>query len=350
METSRQRILKTISHEQPDVTPINLEGFYDPEKWHRHFRTQNRIEIREKLDADIQSARPVYTGPLKGKDLSIWGTPMNIYGAGGIGYGAGRDYPLAAAETVREIDAWPWPDPENFDYRITAEVLESIPGDRAKRLDGKYGVEKEGCSHAELTQNGAWIPLICTLFDLFGLEGTLMKMHLEPKVIEAALHHLDDFIMGFFSRMLDRAGHACDLVYFGDDFSTQKGLMISPEHWRRFLLPTYRKLFALIKGHGKMVWFHSCGSFHEVMGDLIRRGDGRVGDGPGAGGRERPARAEAEIRAFHYFLRRYLHPDDPPQRQSGGCAPGGAGEGHRARGARRLYRRLGSRDPAGRPS
>ena len=272
METSRQRILKTISHEQPDVTPINLEGFYDPEKWYKHFRTQNRIEIREKLDADIQSARPVYTGPLKGKDLSIWGTPMNIYGAGGIGYGAGRDYPLAAAETVREIDAWPWPDPENFDYRITAEVLQSIPGDRAKRLDGKYGVEKEGCSHAELTQNGAWIPLICTLFDLFGLEGTLMKMHLEPKVIEAALHHLDDFIMGFFSRMLDQAGHACDLVYFGDDFSTQKGLMLSPEHWRRFLLPTYRKLFALIKGHGKIVWFHSCGSFHEVMGDLIDAG------------------------------------------------------------------------------
>ncbi|HVP18103.1 MAG TPA: uroporphyrinogen decarboxylase family protein [Spirochaetia bacterium] len=271
-ETSRQRVLKAIRHEQPDITPTNLEGFYDTERWQKHFSTLDRIVIRDKLDTDIQSARPVYTGPLKGKDLSIWGTPMNIYGAGGVGYGAGRDYPLARVEKAEEVDDWPWPDPEDFDYAITAEVLQSIPGDRAKRLDGKYGVEKEGSSRAELTQSGAWVPLVCTLFDLFGIEGTLVRMHLEPRVIEAALRRLEDFLLGFFSRMLAKAGHAADLVYFGDDFSTQKGLMISPEQWRRFLLPTYRRLFSLIKGHGKYVWFHSCGSFHEVMGDLIDAG------------------------------------------------------------------------------
>lgn len=271
-ETSRERVLKAIRHEQPEITPTNLEGFYDTERWQRHFSTLDRVVIREKLDTDIQSARPVYTGPLRGKDLSIWGTPMNIYGAAGVGYGVGRDYPLAGAETVAEIEAWPWPNPQDFDYAVTAEVLQSIPGDRAKRLDGKYGVEKAGCTHAELTQNGAWVPLVCTLFDLFGLEGTLVRMHLEPELIEAALRHLEEFLLGFFSRMLDQAGHAADLVYFGDDFSTQKGMMISPEQWRRFLLPTYRRIFSLIKNHGKYVWFHSCGSFHEVMGDLIDAG------------------------------------------------------------------------------
>ncbi len=271
-ETSRQRVLKAIRHEQPDVTPTNLEGFYDPEKWQRYFSTLDKIAIREKLDTDIQSARPVFTGRLPRKDKSIWGTPMNIYGAGGVGYGVGRDYPLAGAETVREADAWPWPDPADFDYQVVAEVLESMPGDRAKRLDGKYGVAEQGRANAEMTQNGPWLPLVCTLFDLFGLENTLMKMHLEPEVIEATLRHLEEFLLGFFSRMLEAAGHAADLVYFGDDFSTQKGLMISPELWRRFLLPTYRRLFSLIKGHGKAVWFHSCGSFHEVMGDLIDAG------------------------------------------------------------------------------
>ena len=273
METSRQRVLKAIRHEQPDTTPTNLEGFYDTDRWYKHFCTRSRIEIREKLDLDIQSARPVYVGPRKDESLSIWGTPLeNIYGAGGVGYGVGRDYPLAHAATVHEIDAYPWPDAADFDYDVTAEVLLSLPGDRARRLDGKYGIETEGASHAELTQNGPWVPLVCTLFDLFGLENTLMNMHLEPRLIEAALRHVEDFILEFYSRMLGTAGHACDLVYFGDDFSTQKGLMISPEQWRRFLLPTYRRLFALIKGHDKIVWFHSCGSFHDVMGDLIDAG------------------------------------------------------------------------------
>ena len=45
--------------------------------------------------------------------------------------------------------------------------------------------------------------------------------------------------------------------------------MISPEHWRRFLLPTYRRVFDLAKSVGMKVWFHSCGSFVEVLPDLI---------------------------------------------------------------------------------
>ncbi len=45
--------------------------------------------------------------------------------------------------------------------------------------------------------------------------------------------------------------------------------MISPEHWRRFLKPTYRKVFELLKSYGLKVWFHSCGQFRPVMSDLI---------------------------------------------------------------------------------
>jgi len=48
--------------------------------------------------------------------------------------------------------------------------------------------------------------------------------------------------------------------------------MISPAQWRRFLKPTYRKVFAVAKSHGVKVWFHSCGTFRPVLPDLIECG------------------------------------------------------------------------------
>jgi uroporphyrinogen decarboxylase len=47
------------------------------------------------------------------------------------------------------------------------------------------------------------------------------------------------------------------------------GIMISPAHWRKYLKPTYEKYFALAKQYDLKVWFHSCGQFRPVMGDLI---------------------------------------------------------------------------------
>ncbi|MEN8227717.1 MAG: uroporphyrinogen decarboxylase family protein [Bacteroidota bacterium] len=273
METSRERILKAINHIQPETTPINLEGIYDPSVWYQHFDTKDKIVLRDKLDLDIQSARPVYVGPRLQEGLSIWGAPLeDIYGAAGVGYGSDRKYPLAHASTVTDIENFPWPDPDDFDYEVVPEVLKTIPNDRAKRLDGKYGLETEGYSHEELTQSGPWVPLVCTLFDMFGLEETLLKLLLEPEIIDAAVRNIEGFMLEFYRRLLEAAGDEADIVYFGDDFATQTGMMMAPGQWRRFFLPTYKKLFDLIRSHDKVVWMHSCGSFHPVMGDLIDAG------------------------------------------------------------------------------
>jgi len=63
-----------------------------------------------------------------------------------------------------------------------------------------------------------------------------------------------------------------DIFWFGDDFATARGMMMSPEHWRKFLKPTYRKIFQLAKSHDRKMWFHCCGTFREVMPDLIDMG------------------------------------------------------------------------------
>ena len=64
-------------------------------------------------------------------------------------------------------------------------------------------------------------------------------------------------------------GEALDIYCLGDDFATQRGMLFSPELWRKYLKPVYGKLFGLAKKAGKPVWFHSCGDITEVLPDLI---------------------------------------------------------------------------------
>jgi uroporphyrinogen decarboxylase len=62
------------------------------------------------------------------------------------------------------------------------------------------------------------------------------------------------------------------ILYLGDDFATQRALMISPWHWRRFLKPRLARLFEIGKVRGKFVWFHSCGDISAILEDLIEIG------------------------------------------------------------------------------
>ena len=60
-----------------------------------------------------------------------------------------------------------------------------------------------------------------------------------------------------------------DIFWYGDDFAAQRGMILSPQQFRRFLKPTYQKVFALAKSRGLKVWVHACGTFRPVLSDLI---------------------------------------------------------------------------------
>lgn len=60
-----------------------------------------------------------------------------------------------------------------------------------------------------------------------------------------------------------------DAVLIGNDLGSQRGLMISPEQVRRFVLPGARRLIKQAKKYGLTVFYHSCGSIEPIIPDLI---------------------------------------------------------------------------------
>jgi uroporphyrinogen decarboxylase len=270
-ETPRERVLRAIGHETPDVTPVNLGGIYGIDRWLARFGARDEVGLRDLLGVDLQYARPVYTGELADGETGIFGTPVEgVFGSDGSGYASARGgFPLAGATSVAEVERFAWPDPSRFDYATAARVLAGVSGGQALRLDMKYGIARSGETLEESARSGPWIPLLCTLFDLFGYETALTNLHAEPLVMEAAVRHVEEFTLEFARRSLEATAGLADIFWYGDDFATQQGLLVSPEHWRRYLKPTYRRVFALARSYGVKVWFHSCGTFRPVLADLV---------------------------------------------------------------------------------
>ena len=101
---------------------------------------------------------------------------------------------------------------------------------------------------------------------LRGFETFLTDLCVAPDRVERVL----DIVFGFENALIARAlEYPVDAVAFGDDWGTQRGLMIPLDQWRAMFRPRYAEQFAAIHRAGKKVWFHSCGDVYDIIDDLI---------------------------------------------------------------------------------
>lgn len=104
---------------------------------------------------------------------------------------------------------------------------------------------------------------------MFGMEEAMANMALEPEIFEAAVEQIHHHNKEYCRRLLEAFGDSMPILCLGDDFATQRGMMMSPDLWRKFLKPRYAELFDMGKRMGKHMWFHSCGDVTAVIPDLI---------------------------------------------------------------------------------
>jgi uroporphyrinogen decarboxylase len=88
----------------------------------------------------------------------------------------------------------------------------------------------------------------------------------EPEFVEEALDRLTELYLQFVAYTVDLP---IDGILFGDDWGDQRGVIIGPERWRKFLKPRWAKIYEAVHAGGKIVMSHSCGSVVEIIPDLI---------------------------------------------------------------------------------
>ncbi|HEX9975199.1 MAG TPA: uroporphyrinogen decarboxylase family protein [bacterium] len=102
-----------------------------------------------------------------------------------------------------------------------------------------------------------------------GFENALIDAISEPDFYQELIHKLTELYLKFVHACgeLD-----CDAIMFGDDWGDQRGVILGPDRWRKFLKPCWQEIYAAVHAYGKFAITHSCGSVADIMTDLIEIG------------------------------------------------------------------------------
>ncbi len=102
-----------------------------------------------------------------------------------------------------------------------------------------------------------------------GFENALMWSITEPDFYEELLDNILKLQSDFIDICLK---FGVDGIMFSDDWGDQRGVILGPERWRKFIKPRVAKLYEKVKKAGKFVLSHCCGSVFDIMDDIVEIG------------------------------------------------------------------------------
>ena len=285
---SRLRLQTTLNHKEPDrvaldigatgMTGIHINAYRrlrehiglppnDDISFYEMSQQIVRIDedVYERLGIDV---RPVSPGPAAtdrlefidlGEDTAYyneWGVGARKPKDGGLYYSM-FDHPLAGAQTVAELEAYPWPDPLDSGRFIGMRQ-------RAKMLAEMDSGITLGWFFGGILESAGWVR---------GVQQTLMDLALNVKFIETMLDKILEIKLAYWEAALAEVGDNVDAVIELEDLGTQKNLLISPRMYRKYLKPRHKRLFDLIHSQSEAkIFLHSCGAIRPLIPDLIEVG------------------------------------------------------------------------------
>ncbi len=242
---SRERIRTIISGK-----PADRCGFWSgnphPETWpiyHAYFKTRSEEEFRRKLGDDLRWICPQFYSDAYNHPR---GYQMFDEGLDRIAHGRP---PLSEAQTVKDIENFPWPDPKYLNFDACLRDLENA-GDVYRA-------------------SGLWTCFYHNVMDLFGMEMYMMNMYENPELVRAVTDRVCQFYYEGNELFFKKAGKMVDAFFFGNDFGTQLDLICGPRQFDEFIMPWFQKFTDQAHRYGYQVILHFCGAIHRVIDRLI---------------------------------------------------------------------------------
>ena len=228
--------------------------------------------MRRRLAVDVESVRP--NSPSKSglaRDLGLEDGYHRLIDEFGMGWqmpAEGGHYhdlylsPLANAETVADIENYPWPDPldparfEGLRQRADQVVFERRRGLVAERMS------------SGMWEHAMW---------LRGYERFFSDMALRPKMVHAIMSKELELKMAYWGRIVELLEGHTIVISEADDLGRQNGLLVSLDMYRQLIWPYHKRLFDFIKSRAKnstkvYIFFHNDGAIYETLPLMVEAG------------------------------------------------------------------------------
>jgi uroporphyrinogen decarboxylase len=289
--SSRERILKSINHEEPDRVPFDLAG----STWTGITNTAYQ-NLRKYLG--LQSAEPNWSDviqqivvpseevltqlnvdtrgvfPLTSHNWDVYSKLKDVgdYFEYSDEWGFTHHFPkdgywfslvnhsmdLVDFDSEGVIEGFPWPDAGN---------KQRFAGMREK------AIQFRNQDKIVMTKG-----LCAGLFEMHqrvrGMENAMLDPFLFPLNSDKLVGKLADLKIEFWDSLLDEIGDVVDIVGEGDDYGTQQSQLIAPDQFREYYKPHFMRVLKFIKQKAPNVklLFHSCGNVRPIIPDIIEMG------------------------------------------------------------------------------
>ena len=290
--TSYDRVKATLEHREPDRIPFDLGGAMVTGINIKALRNLKRLlgmkteaqlwdkvtqlamtddETADRLGVDVRNVAPnPPSNPGLAKDLGLVGSHYRLIDEWGMGWQmpkeGGHYYdlylsPLANAETVKDIEDYPWPNP--LDPARYVGLKEK--GDRVIH-------EEKRAFFLERMSSGMWEHAMW----MTGYEKFFIDMVYNKKLVHAIMSKILETKMQYWEKALETVGEREFIIMScADDLGAQNGLLVSLDMYREMIWPYHKKLFEFAKSTAKgklYVFFHNDGAIYETIPLLIEAG------------------------------------------------------------------------------
>jgi uroporphyrinogen decarboxylase len=224
------------------------------EKLFPYFGVKDNFELGLKLGSVCRFVSPEACGMWTRKDYPQF-DPFNVkeYGPRGL-TSLGQEGVFAGCYDPAEIHGYHWPTPGDCDFtRTLGEIDKTLAAGQA-------------------VLSGTWGSIFSNTWNFFGMENCLIRMSEAPETVLAVTRHLADFYLEANEKLFALAGDRIDALFIGNDFGSQRDLLISPEYFERFFMPFIQEFIDQAHRYGYFLVLHSCGSIYRIIPRLIEAG------------------------------------------------------------------------------
>jgi uroporphyrinogen decarboxylase len=265
----RERTLAAINHKQPDRPPVYVSltpqvakklceqsGYpYEEPIDAMESARISHMELLTRMGVDIVAIAPAVSAEAPtitlpdGRIKNEWGMIFRNVGI----YSEFAGYPLANATSEQDILKYPFPDPEAPGrYREAVRMMATY--------SDKYAVIGDV---ETMFFEMSWY--------LTGMEKFLTDLLTGPEYQSHLMDKIMNYIIVSGKKLIEMG---VDILWCGDDFGSQSGMLIDPETFRRIFKPRIKHMFEefrKVRSDIKIAW-HSCGSILPIIPDFIEVG------------------------------------------------------------------------------
>jgi uroporphyrinogen decarboxylase len=292
MLTSNARVLAALEHREPDRVPLDFGGaevaginVRTMRQLREHLGMSPQVEIDskviqtgrmdddliERLGVDVKIVSPNDpSDPGLEQDLGLVGDHYRYIDEFGIGWQMPKvgghyydlyQYPLAAVDTVEEVERYAWPDMlDSARFRGMKEGARAVARDEQKAVF-------LGRASSGMWEHVMWMT---------GYEKYYMDMVVNPTLCQAKMEKILELKMQYWGGVLAEVEEEYVIVSCADDLGGQNGLLVSLDMYKELVWPYHRRLFQFLKSTPSrakvFVFFHNDGAVYETLPLLIEAG------------------------------------------------------------------------------